>query len=247
MKRALDLTAAIVGLTVLSPILVLIAIAIWLQDFHSPFYVASRAGRDERPFRMVKFRSMVVRADQTGVDSTAGNDLRITAIGRLVRKTKLDEVPQLWNVLLGEMTLVGPRPNVFRETALYTTEEKRLLSVQPGVTDLASIVFADESDILRGAADPDLRYNQIIRPWKSGLGLLYVDRNTGVLLDIRIILITIRAAFDRAGALEAVARLAERLGANPELVQVARRRAPLRAAPPPGATQLVTSRSAPTE
>lgn len=244
-KRTFDLTAATLGLLVLSPFLVVVAIAIWLHDFHSPFYVAVRAGRDGRPFRMVKFRSMVVRAEQTGVDSTAGTDPRITFIGRVIRKTKLDEVPQLWNVLLGQMSLVGPRPNVLRETAIYTPEEQRLLSVRPGITDLASIVFADEGDILDGAPDPDLRYNQIIRPWKSRLGLLYVDRHASVFLDVRIVLLTIRSAFDRAGALERVARLAERMGADPKLVEVAGRRDPLRTAPPPGATQVVTSRAAP--
>lgn len=244
-KRAFDLTVAILGLTVLSPILVVVGIAIWLQDRHSPFYAAARAGRDNHPFRMVKFRSMVVRADRTGVDSTAGNDPRITFIGRVIRKTKLDEIPQLWNVLLGQMSLVGPRPNVLRETAIYTPEERRLLSVRPGITDLASIVFADEGDILDGARDPDLQYNQIIRPWKSRLGLLYVDRHASVLLDIRIVLLTVRSAFDRAGALERVARLTERLGADLRLVAVAGRREPLRAAPPPGTTQVVTSRAAP--
>jgi lipopolysaccharide/colanic/teichoic acid biosynthesis glycosyltransferase len=245
MKRLLDVTVVILGLTVLSPILVLVAVAIWLQDFHSPFYVAARAGRGERPFRMIKFRSMVVRADRSGVDSTAAKDSRITPVGRLIRKTKLDEVPQLWNVLLGQMSLVGPRPNVLRETAIYTAEEKRLLSVRPGITDLASIVFADEGEILQGAADPDLRYNKVIRPWKSRLGLLYIDRHGSVLLDLRIILLTIRSAFDRAGALEGAARLVERLRADPELVELARRRTPLPAAPPPGATQVVTTRDTP--
>jgi lipopolysaccharide/colanic/teichoic acid biosynthesis glycosyltransferase len=226
--------------------MVLVAIAIWLQDFCSPFYVAARAGRGGQPFRMVKFRTMVVRADRTGVDSTAGDDPRITPIGRWIRKTKLDEVPQLWNVLLGQMSLVGPRPNVPRETTLYTAEEKRLLLVRPGVTDLASIVFADEADILRGAADPDLHYSQVIRPWKSRLGLLYVA-HMGLALDIRIIVLTIRSALDRAGALEAVADLATQLGADPELVDVARRRAPLRPAPPPGASFVVIGRAAPPE
>ena len=132
MKRFFDLSAAFLGLVILSPILIPVAILIWLQDFHSPLYIASRTGRGERPFRMVKFRSMVVRADRSGVDSTAGDDPRITALGRFIRRYKLDEVPQLWNVLRGEMSLVGPRPNVERETVLYTPDEKRLLSVRPG-------------------------------------------------------------------------------------------------------------------
>ncbi|MEX0691088.1 MAG: sugar transferase [Gemmatimonadales bacterium] len=245
MKRAMDLAAAVGGLVLLSPVLLVVAFLIWRQDRHSPFYVAQRGGRGGRPFRMVKFRSMVIRADMTDVDSTAGNDPRITVVGRIIRKTKLDEVPQLWNVLKGEMSFVGPRPNVLRETAIYTPREKALLSVRPGITDMASIVFADEGDILHGAPDPDLKYNQVIRPWKSRLSLLYVERHGSVLLDIRLILLTIRAAFDRAGTLERVARLAARLGAEADLVEVARRRKPLEAAPPPGATMIVTSRDAP--
>ncbi|MEO8577078.1 MAG: sugar transferase, partial [Gemmatimonadales bacterium] len=174
MKRLLDIMAATLGLVLLSPLLILLGVAIWLQDYHSPFYIANRVGRGERSFRMVKFRSMVVKADKSGVDSTAGDDPRITSLGRFIRRFKLDEIPQLWNVLRGSMSLVGPRPNVERETVLYTPDEKRLLSVRPGITDLASIVFADEGEILQGSDDPDLKYNQVIRPWKSRLGLLYI-------------------------------------------------------------------------
>jgi lipopolysaccharide/colanic/teichoic acid biosynthesis glycosyltransferase len=241
-KRAFDVTAAILVLTLLSPILLVVAITVWLQDFHSPFYAAFRAGRGARPFKMLKFRTMVQGADRTGVDSTAGNDPRITPVGRFLRKTKLDEVPQLLNVLIGQMSLVGPRPNVSREIAIYTSEEKRLLSVRPGVTDLASIVFSDEAEILRGAADPDLCYNQLIRPWKSRLGLLYVDRVRAGQLDLRIILLTIFSRLHRAKALERVALLVQRLGGDPQLVAVVRRSEALPPTPPPGATQVVTSR-----
>jgi lipopolysaccharide/colanic/teichoic acid biosynthesis glycosyltransferase len=243
MKRLLDLTAAALGLVLLSPLLLPVAILIWLQDHHSPFYIASRTGRRERPFRMVKFRSMVIRADRTGVDSTAGDDPRITAVGRFIRRTKLDEVPQLWNVLKGEMSLVGPRPNVERETVLYTTEEKRLLQVRPGITDLASIVFADEGEILRGSADPDLTYNQLIRPWKSRLGLLYVDRMGSVGLDIRIIALTVMGAFGRKRALRGTAQLIRSLGGSEELATVAARVESLTAAAPPGAREIVRSRT----
>jgi len=243
-KRAFDVLTALFGLVVFGPLLLIACFAIWLQDYHSPFYVASRTGRGEKPFRMVKLRSMVVRADRTGVDSTAGDDPRITAVGRLVRKTKLDELPQLWNVLRGDMSFVGPRPNVERETRLYTAEEKRLLEVRPGITDLASIVFADEGGILRGSADPDLRYNQVIRPWKSRLGLLYARNAGNPLLDLQLIWLTVVSAFDRRRALDAVARLAKRLGGEPELIRVAQRTGPLPAAPPPGASQIVSSRAA---
>ncbi len=242
MKRTLDLLVAGAGLALLSPLLIVLAIAIYLQDYHSPFYIASRVGRGEKPFRMVKFRSMVVKADTSGVDSTAGDDPRITSLGRFIRRFKLDEIPQLWNVLRGEMSLVGPRPNVQRETVLYTADEKRLLRVRPGITDLASIVFADEGEILEGSDDPDLRYNQIIRPWKSRLGLLYVDATPSVARDISVIGLTIRGAIDRSAALAAVHALAASLGAPNDLLDVVRRTAPLPAAAPPGAAEIVRSR-----
>ena len=134
-------------------------ILIWIHDFHSPFYIAPRVGKSGQVFNMVKLRSMVVHADKTGVDSTSSSDPRITPIGHIVRKFKLDEFTQLWNVLKGDMSLVGPRPNVKRETDLYTRVEKGLLSVCPGITDFSSIVFSDENEMLRDSKDPDIDYN----------------------------------------------------------------------------------------
>jgi lipopolysaccharide/colanic/teichoic acid biosynthesis glycosyltransferase len=243
MKRALDIAVSGAGLVLLSPLIAVLSIAIYLQDYHSPFYVAMRTGRGERLFRMVKFRSMIVRADSSGVDSTAGDDPRITRLGALLRRFKLDEVPQLWNVLRGDMSLVGPRPNVKRETRLYTADEKRLLSVRPGITDLASIVFADEGEILRASDNPDLRYNQIIRPWKSRLGLVYVDAPRRVALDLRILWLTIVAAVDRNAGLVGVGRIAASLGADEALLEVTARTAPLPTAPPPGGERIVISRA----
>jgi len=243
MKRLLDIAASLAGLVLLAPLLVILAVAIYLQDHHSPFYIADRTGRGGRSFRMVKLRSMVVRADVTGVDSTAGDDPRITALGRFIRRFKLDEVPQLWNVLRGDMSLVGPRPNVARETALYTEDEKRLLSARPGITDLASIVFSDEGEILRGSDDPDLRYNQVIRPWKSRLGLLYVDAPPSISRDLSVVRLTALGAVDRAAALEGVRRISASLGADETLLRVIDRSAPLPVAPPPGADRVVEHRA----
>lgn len=243
MKRTLDIVVAVAGLVLLSPLLVVLAIAIYLQDYHSPFYIANRVGRGEKTFRMIKFRSMVVRADASGVDSTAGDDPRITSLGKFIRRFKLDEIPQLWNVLRGEMSLVGPRPNVERETVLYTSDEKRLLSVRPGVTDLASIVFADEGEILAGSSDPDLHYNQVIRPWKSRLGLLYVSAVPSVSRDVRVIWLTILGAMDRPAALVKVRELASLLGGGRDLLDVMRRTEPLPPAPPPGASSVVQTRA----
>jgi lipopolysaccharide/colanic/teichoic acid biosynthesis glycosyltransferase len=241
MKRVFDILASAGGLIIMSPVLLGCMLLIWLQDYHSPFYVAPRVGRDGRIFRMVKLRSMIVGADRIGVDSTSAADKRITWIGRFVRKYKLDEFSQFWNVLKGDMSLVGPRPNVEREVALYTEEERKLLNVRPGLTDLASIVFSDEGDILAGSDDPDLKYNQVIRPWKSRLGLLCVNRRS-MFLDIKIIGITAVAIFSRTMALGGVQKLLESVGADEQLRAVARREHPLVPAPPPGSDKIVISR-----
>jgi lipopolysaccharide/colanic/teichoic acid biosynthesis glycosyltransferase len=241
-KRLVDLCIAVPTLVLLSPILAVVCTAIWLQDRRSPFYIAERVGRGFEPFRMVKLRSMVVNADKSGVDSTGANDNRITAVGRLVRKTKLDEVPQLWNVVRGEMSLVGPRPNVAREVNLYTDEERRLLSVRPGITDIASIVFADEGDILADKADPDIAYNQLIRPGKSRLGLFYIDHRT-TRTDLTLLRLTVNNSLNRRAALDACAELLRTMGANDELVELASRHGELQASAPPGATEIVTTRA----
>lgn len=242
MKRLFDIASAVLGLLILSPILLFVCVLIWLQDRHSPFYIPNRVGRGKKPYRMVKLRSMVVRADVSKVDSTANNDSRITVVGRTIRRCKLDEIPQLWNVLVGDMSLVGPRPNVARETDLYTLEEERLLSVRPGITDISSIIFADEGSILDGKEDPDLTYNQIIRPYKSRFGLLYVS-SAGIMLDVKLIYITLLNAVNRRAALDQVSKIVSQLGAPMQLVEVARRLSPLEPAPPPGSDEIVRSRS----
>jgi len=238
MKRVFDFTVALTGLIVVSPLLLAVMIAIWLQDFRSPFYIAPRAARGGGAFSMVKFRSMVANADKTGVRSTAGDDRRITPVGRFVRAYKIDELIQLWNVLKGDMSLVGPRPQVLTDASMYTEQEKRMLTVRPGITDPASIVFADEGDILHGSADPDLLYNQIIRPWKSRLALLYIDKRS-FLIDVWLVLLTAAAMVSRRTALEAIQRLLQRWGADPLLLRMARREEPLLPYPPPGATEVV--------
>lgn len=235
MKRLLDVAAGAFGLLFGSIILIPAMIAVWMQDWHSPFYIAARAGVGGTPFRMVKLRSMKVFADASGVMSTAGNDPRITTVGRFVRRWKLDELTQLWNVLKGDMSLVGPRPQVLQDAAEYTMEERRMLTVRPGITDMASIVFADEGDILRGAVDPDLRYRQVIRPWKSRLALLYVDKKPSIVTDLQLVWLTAMNALSRERALAGVAGIVRRLGGGNELVRVALRATPLQQAPPPGA------------
>jgi lipopolysaccharide/colanic/teichoic acid biosynthesis glycosyltransferase len=240
MKRILDIFAALTGLLLLALPLALIALAIYLDDRHSPFYRGVRVGRGCREFRMLKFRTMILNASKTGVHSTAAGDARITPIGRLLRATKLDELPQLWNVVTGKMSLVGPRPQVLPEVRLYTIEECRLLDVRPGITDLASIVFSDEAQILAGSADPDLLYNQIIRPWKNRLALAQIARPS-VLTDLRVIGLTLLSAVSRRAALQRIDALLRSWGAAPELRRVASRREELPAAAPPGAHTIVSS------
>lgn len=241
MKRLFDIVTSFVGLLIMSPVLLVFMLLIWLQDFHSPFYIASRVGRNGKLFDMVKLRSMLIDADKSGVDSTAAGDERITTVGRMIRKYKLDEFSQLWNVLLGQMSLVGPRPNVQSDVDLYTDEERRLLDVRPGITDFSSIVFSDEGDVLAGSEDPDLLYNQIIRPWKSRLGLFYVKHNC-LMLDLKLIFLTIITILSREKALKGVQVILTDLGADKQIIDVASRENELRPYPPPGSSEIVISR-----
>jgi lipopolysaccharide/colanic/teichoic acid biosynthesis glycosyltransferase len=190
---------------------------------------------------MVKFRSMVVNADRTGVTSTSAADSRVTPVGRFVRRFKLDEIAQLWNVFRGDMSLVGPRPNVPSGVALYTTEEQRLLQVRPGITDFSSIVFADEGEILKGHADPDAAYDQLIRPWKSRLGIFYIEHSSAS-LDLRLVFWTAVAMVSRRTALQGVHDELVALQAPMDLSRVALRLDDLRPLPPPGAAEVVTNR-----
>jgi len=233
MKRGFDFLAALFGLGLLSPLLGLIALAVWLEDGRSPWFRGVRIGRRGRKFRMVKFRTMVPDAWKSGVYSTAWGDARITRVGRLLRRAKLDELPQLWNVLRGDMSLVGPRPQVETEAARYTCEERRLFEVRPGITDLASIVFSDEGEILAGSADPDLRYGCVIRPWKSRLALLYLERRSFA-ADFQVLGLTLVALLSREKALAGIERMLAGWNADPLLLRMARRREPLLAWPPPG-------------
>jgi lipopolysaccharide/colanic/teichoic acid biosynthesis glycosyltransferase len=239
LKRLFDIVVSLCGLLVLLPLLLVFMLLIWLQDFCSPFYIAPRARARGRTFDMVKLRSMVKNADKKGGASTAANDRRITWVGKLIRKTKFDEVPQLWNVLVGDMSLVGPRPQVLRDVALYTEEEYHLFDIRSGITDFSSIVFSDEGEILKGSDNPDLRYNQVIRPWKSRLGLFYAQHQ-GVWIDLQLIALTVLAIISRPHALKGVQGLLCRMGAAEELVAVAGRTQPLVPYPPPGADAVET-------
>ena len=241
LKRLMDILFAFIGLVFFSPLLLMAIFLVWVQDFNSPFYVADRVGRNHELFKMVKIRSMVKNADKAGIDSTSSEDSRITQIGKFIRRFKLDEITQLWNVLVGTMTLVGPRPNVKRETDLYTKIEKELLTVKPGITDFASIVFADEGEILSKHDDPDIAYNQLIRPSKSKLGLFYIGLNK-ISIDFLLIFLTVGALLSRRKTLDLVSRLLKFLKADSELIEVASRKSPLIPSPPPGSPRIIQSR-----
>jgi len=242
MKRFIDVGLALYGLIVFAPVLLVVGILLYLQDGHSPLYVAERVGRNGKLFQMLKFRSMVPNADTNHIDSTANDDPRITMLGQLIRRLKIDELPQLWNVLIGDMSFVGPRPNIEREVKLYTTEEQRLLSVRPGITDISSIVFSDLGTVLEGAPDANIAYNQLVRPYKSRLGLLYID-HASALLEVNLIILTLLSAVNRRSALDRLSRLIKQLGAPIELVNLTSRKSFLRPAVPPGAISVVTKRS----
>ncbi|BBH71446.1 hypothetical protein ACTI_81310 [Actinoplanes sp. OR16] len=188
-KRAMDVTVATAVLAAAAPAGLAAAWMIKREDGGPVFYRGTRVGRYGKPFGMLKFRSMVIDAARLGGPSTSNDDPRLTSTGKFLRRWKLDELPQLWNVLIGEMSLVGPRPQVPSDVRRYTAEEMRLLDVRPGVTDWASIVFHDEGEILAGHDDVDQAYDDLIRPGKIALGLAYVE-NRGLGTDLRILGLT---------------------------------------------------------
>jgi lipopolysaccharide/colanic/teichoic acid biosynthesis glycosyltransferase len=192
MKRAIDLCLSLVGLIASSPVLLALAVLIKLDSRGPVFYRGVRVGKGGHPFRIFKFRTMVRNADQLGGTSSSDDDPRMTRAGRFLRRYKLDELPQLLNVLAGHMSLVGPRPQVQWAVDLYTVEERELLSVRPGITDYASIRFRNEGEILRGSADPDRDYLEKIAPEKIRLGLEYVAYRS-LWIDARIIAATLWA------------------------------------------------------
>ena len=196
LKRLFDLTFSVVGLLILSPVIVFIGAFIKQEDGGPVFYQGIRVGRYGSLFHMFKFRTMVVNAEKIGGSSTATDDPRITRVGRLLRKHKLDELPQLLNVLKGEMSIVGPRPEVKQYVDMFTNEEKAILSVLPGITDWASLWNSDEGKILAGSSDPDKTYLEKIRPTKIKLQLKYVQRRN-LRTDLIIVLETLKTVVCR--------------------------------------------------
>lgn len=188
MKRAVDFLLAGFGMVALMPLFLLIGLLIKLLDFGPVFFVQERVGRAGRVFRMFKFRTM--RVDNAGPTITASGDPRITAIGGVLRALKFDELPQLWNVLKGEMSLVGPRPEVPRYVAQYNDAERKVLALRPGITDLASLAYYNESDLLGEASDPELYYRQVLVPDKIRINLAYSEK-ANILWDLIVIMATV--------------------------------------------------------
>ena len=189
-KRIFDVLMSSVGLLLLSPLFVVIALAIVLESKGGMFYKQERIGKNGKPFKLLKFRSMYVGADKKGLLTVSGRDPRITRVGYFIRKTKIDELPQLINVLKGDMSLVGPRPEVAKYVNLYTDNQKEVLSVRPGITDPASIKFRNENDLLAQAENPEKFYIEQIMPEKIKISIDYI-RKRNFFTDLGVIFKTI--------------------------------------------------------
>lgn len=189
MIRFFDFIFSGFGLIVLSPLFLILYILIRLESKGGGFYAQTRIGKDGVPFKLYKFRSMRTGADKGSLITVGGHDPRITKMGYFIRKYKLDELPQLWNVFIGDMSLVGPRPEVERYTKLYTEEQKKVLTVRPGITDWASIEYVDENVILGQAEDPDKAYIELIMPDKIKYNMKWIN-NQGVIEYFKIIFMT---------------------------------------------------------
>ena len=195
-KGGLDLGLAVAGLVVLAPLLLLVGIVVRLDSPGPALFAQERIGRGGRPFRMWKYRTMVHGAERLGPGITVAEDQRVTRVGRWLRQTKLDELPQLLNVLLGDMSLVGPRPELGHYVALYSPEERAVLALRPGITDPATLAFRHEEELLAHAEDPERHYRDVVMPEKLALNLEYARRAT-VLTDLAVLVRTVAALFER--------------------------------------------------
>jgi lipopolysaccharide/colanic/teichoic acid biosynthesis glycosyltransferase len=191
LKRLFDILLAVIGIVILLPLLIVIALLITIDSKGGIFYIQQRIGKNGKPFGLYKFRTMHTDADKKGLLTVGGRDPRITKTGYWLRKYKLDELPQLFNVLKGDMSIVGPRPEVKKYTDLYNDEQRKVLSVKPGITDYASIEYVDENELLAKAENPEETYVNIIMPHKLELNKKYIENNN-LITDIKIILLTIK-------------------------------------------------------
>jgi lipopolysaccharide/colanic/teichoic acid biosynthesis glycosyltransferase len=191
MKRLLDLTISIIVTIFISPLLLLLALIIKVDSTGPVFYLQERIGKNRVPFRIFKFRTMYVNADKQGLLTVGERDARITRVGVLLRKYKLDELPQLFNVMVGNMSLVGPRPEVRKYVDLYSEEQLKVLRVKPGITDYASIEYANENQLLGNVSNPEEVYVNEIMPAKLLLNLKYIEEQS-LMTDLMILFKTLR-------------------------------------------------------
>jgi len=194
LKRLFDVLFSFIGLVVLAPVLLMIALAIVVESRGGIFYIQDRVGKGNRDFKLIKFRSMVLGSDKKGLLTVGNKDSRITTIGSFIRKYKLDELPQLFNVLRGDMSLVGPRPEVRKYVELYTKEQLKVLDVKPGITDYASIEYFNENEILANSEHAEQTYLEEVMPHKLELNQKYLA-NPSLAHDIKLIFKTLKKVF----------------------------------------------------
>lgn len=190
----MDIIVSLIGLVLLSPFLIIISLAVRLSSKGGVFYLQTRVGKHNVDFKLFKFRTMFTDAEKKGLLTVGGRDPRITPTGYYLRKYKLDELPQLLNVFFGTMSLVGPRPEVRKYVDLYNEEQRKVLSVRPGITDYASLEYFSENELLAQSADPEQTYIQEVMPAKLALNKKYISE-AGVFTDTKIILKTIKRIF----------------------------------------------------
>ncbi len=193
--RGIDILFALLGMVFLLPFLLIVALLIKLTSKGPIFYLQNRVGKNEEDFKVFKFRTMSTGADKKGYLTVGGKDSRVTKVGYYLRKFKIDELPQLVNVLKGEMSLVGPRPEVRKYVDSYSTEQKRVLGVLPGITDYASITFRNENELLANASDPEEYYIKVIMPKKIELNFIYI-KNRSINEYFKIIVKTLKTAVE---------------------------------------------------
>ncbi|MBN2244624.1 MAG: sugar transferase [Candidatus Aminicenantes bacterium] len=194
MKRLFDLLFSFIGLLLLQPFFIVIAIMIKVDSIGPVFFRQGRVGKNFRRFMIYKFRTMVVDAEKKGLRITSGGDRRVTRVGRMLRKFKIDELPQLFNVLKGDMSLVGPRPEVEEYVKLYEEDYREILKRRPGITDVSSIIFREEEAVLENQADPEGYYKKILLPEKIRLTKEYIEKSS-FLYDLKLVLNTLHRIF----------------------------------------------------
>lgn len=231
MKRILDLFISLNIILVSLPFVIIFIFLIFIDDFKNPIYFAKRVGLNFRPITVYKLRSMT-NSQNTNFQSTSDKDPRITKIGKIIRRYKIDEFVQFYNVLIGSISIVGPRPNVQNDVMKYTSLERKILSVKPGITDFSSIVFSDEGSILKNSKNPDLDYDRLIRPWKSRLAILYIE-NMSIKIDLRLIFLTFYNLINRKKTLIYLNSILRKITSDQELLRISLRESELYEKEPP--------------